>query len=119
MVKFGVPSVEEAMKLGREAADYISGTFIKVSIFVFFFFYILFTITYEHLFCFRELKNYKVNKLNEFEGNGFYSCFTCHSFETVLGPSQFFTIRITSNFLYSILHMFFPNPSLFKLPNGF
>lgn len=30
MVQFGVPSVEEAMNLGREAADYISGTFIKV-----------------------------------------------------------------------------------------
>lgn len=30
MVQFGVPTVEAAMKLGREAADYISGTFIKV-----------------------------------------------------------------------------------------
>ncbi|XP_022132709.1 DNA polymerase delta catalytic subunit [Momordica charantia] len=29
MVQFGVPSVEAAMILGREAADYISGTFIK------------------------------------------------------------------------------------------
>ncbi|KAJ4831435.1 DNA polymerase delta catalytic subunit [Turnera subulata] len=29
MVQFGVPTVEEAMKLGREAAEYISGTFIK------------------------------------------------------------------------------------------
>ncbi|KAH6791361.1 DNA polymerase delta subunit 1 [Perilla frutescens var. frutescens] len=29
MVQFGVPSVEAAMNLGREAADYISGTFIK------------------------------------------------------------------------------------------
>ncbi|KAK2656304.1 hypothetical protein Ddye_009356 [Dipteronia dyeriana] len=29
MVQFGVPSVEEVMKLGREAAEYISGTFIK------------------------------------------------------------------------------------------
>ncbi|XP_051126650.1 DNA polymerase delta catalytic subunit [Andrographis paniculata] len=29
MVQFGVSSVEEAMKLGREAADYISGTFNK------------------------------------------------------------------------------------------
>ncbi|XP_057770162.1 DNA polymerase delta catalytic subunit [Salvia miltiorrhiza] len=29
MVQFGVPSVEAAMDLGREAADYISGTFIK------------------------------------------------------------------------------------------
>ncbi|KAK4416654.1 DNA polymerase delta catalytic subunit [Sesamum alatum] len=29
MVQFGVSSVEEAMNLGREAADYISGTFIK------------------------------------------------------------------------------------------
>ncbi|GFQ06146.1 DNA polymerase delta catalytic subunit, partial [Phtheirospermum japonicum] len=29
MVQFGVSSVETAMKLGREAADYISGTFIK------------------------------------------------------------------------------------------
>lgn len=32
MVQFGVPTVESAMALGREAADYISGTFIKVSI---------------------------------------------------------------------------------------
>ena len=31
MVQFGVPTVEAAMKLGREAADYISGTFRKVS----------------------------------------------------------------------------------------
>ncbi|KAF4377123.1 hypothetical protein F8388_017527 [Cannabis sativa] len=29
MVQFGVASVEEAMNLGREAADFISGTFIK------------------------------------------------------------------------------------------
>ncbi|KAK9110336.1 hypothetical protein Sjap_018396 [Stephania japonica] len=29
MVQFGVPTVEEAMKLGREAAEYISGTFTK------------------------------------------------------------------------------------------
>ncbi|KAJ1401242.1 Ribonuclease H-like superfamily [Sesbania bispinosa] len=29
MVQFGVSSVEEAMNLGREAAEYISGTFIK------------------------------------------------------------------------------------------
>ncbi|XP_075498392.1 DNA polymerase delta catalytic subunit [Primulina tabacum] len=29
MVQFGVSSVDEAMNLGREAADYISGTFIK------------------------------------------------------------------------------------------
>ncbi|XP_052189553.1 DNA polymerase delta catalytic subunit [Diospyros lotus] len=29
MVQFGVPSVDAAMHLGREAADYISGTFIK------------------------------------------------------------------------------------------
>ncbi|KAH7681090.1 DNA-directed DNA polymerase protein [Dioscorea alata] len=29
MVQFGVSTVESAMKLGREAADYISGTFIK------------------------------------------------------------------------------------------
>ncbi|KAL5555418.1 hypothetical protein UlMin_037654 [Ulmus minor] len=29
MVQFGVPTVEAAMTLGREAADYISGTFIK------------------------------------------------------------------------------------------
>ncbi|CAM8917107.1 unnamed protein product [Rhodiola kirilowii] len=29
MVQFGVPTVENAMALGREAADYISGTFIK------------------------------------------------------------------------------------------
>ncbi|GAY66238.1 hypothetical protein CUMW_247140 [Citrus unshiu] len=33
MVQFGVPTVEAAMKLGREAADYISGTFIKDFIF--------------------------------------------------------------------------------------
>jgi DNA polymerase elongation subunit (family B) len=31
MVQFGVSTVEEAMKLGREAADYISGTFTKVT----------------------------------------------------------------------------------------
>lgn len=30
MVQFGVPGVEQAMKLGREAAEYISGTFTKV-----------------------------------------------------------------------------------------
>jgi DNA polymerase delta subunit 1 len=29
MCKFGVSTVEEAMKLGQEAADYISGKFIK------------------------------------------------------------------------------------------
>ncbi|CAH9112554.1 unnamed protein product [Cuscuta epithymum] len=29
MVQFGVPTVEEAMILGKEAADFISGTFIK------------------------------------------------------------------------------------------
>ncbi|KAK8958305.1 DNA polymerase delta catalytic subunit [Platanthera guangdongensis] len=29
MVQFGVPTVEAAMKLGREAAEYISGTFMK------------------------------------------------------------------------------------------
>lgn len=29
MVQFGVPTVEGAMKLGREAAEFISGTFIK------------------------------------------------------------------------------------------
>ncbi|KAF8405671.1 hypothetical protein HHK36_007748 [Tetracentron sinense] len=29
MVQFGVPTVEAAMSLGREAAEYISGTFIK------------------------------------------------------------------------------------------
>ncbi|KAJ6819957.1 putative DNA polymerase delta catalytic subunit [Iris pallida] len=29
MVQFGVPTVEAAMKLGREAADFISGTFTK------------------------------------------------------------------------------------------
>ncbi|KVH87702.1 hypothetical protein Ccrd_025014 [Cynara cardunculus var. scolymus] len=29
MVQFGVPTVDEAMNLGREAADFISGTFIK------------------------------------------------------------------------------------------
>lgn len=32
MVQFGVPSVEAAMILGREAADYISGTFTKVRV---------------------------------------------------------------------------------------
>lgn len=32
MVQFGVSTVEEAMKLGKEAAEYISGTFIKVSL---------------------------------------------------------------------------------------
>lgn len=32
MVQFGVSTVDEAMKFGREAADYISGTFIKVRI---------------------------------------------------------------------------------------
>ena len=31
MVQFGVSTVEDAMKLGREAAEYISGTFIKVT----------------------------------------------------------------------------------------
>ncbi|XP_042467195.1 L-type lectin-domain containing receptor kinase VIII.1-like [Zingiber officinale] len=31
MVQFSVPSVEEAMKLGREASEYITETFIKVS----------------------------------------------------------------------------------------
>lgn len=31
MVQFGVLDVEAAMTLGKEAADYISGTFIKVS----------------------------------------------------------------------------------------
>lgn len=36
MVQFGVPTVEEAMNLGREAADYISGTFLKVSVYIFF-----------------------------------------------------------------------------------
>lgn len=30
MVQFGVSTVAAAMKLGKEAADYISGTFIKV-----------------------------------------------------------------------------------------
>lgn len=35
MVQFGVSSVEEAMNLGREAADFISGTFIKVRVIVF------------------------------------------------------------------------------------
>ncbi|KAL7264501.1 hypothetical protein ACSBR1_002454 [Camellia fascicularis] len=29
MVQFGVSTFEEAMNLGREAADYISGTFTK------------------------------------------------------------------------------------------
>jgi DNA polymerase elongation subunit (family B) len=31
MVQFGVSTVEDAMKLGREAAEYISGTFTKVN----------------------------------------------------------------------------------------
>jgi hypothetical protein len=31
MVQFGVSTVEDAMKLGREVADYISGTFTKVN----------------------------------------------------------------------------------------
>lgn len=31
MVQFGVSDVEAAMNLGREAAEHISGTFIKVS----------------------------------------------------------------------------------------
>jgi hypothetical protein len=31
MVQFGVSTVEDAMKLGREAVDYISGTFTKVN----------------------------------------------------------------------------------------
>jgi DNA polymerase delta subunit 1 len=31
MVQFGVSTVEDAMKLGREAADFISETFIKVT----------------------------------------------------------------------------------------
>lgn len=35
MVQFGVPDVEAAMNLGREAAEYISGTFTKVSLFLF------------------------------------------------------------------------------------
>jgi DNA polymerase delta subunit 1 len=32
MVQFGVDTVEAAMKLGKEAAEYISGTFIKVGV---------------------------------------------------------------------------------------
>lgn len=32
MVQFGVSAVEEAMSLGREAAEYISGTFTKVTV---------------------------------------------------------------------------------------
>ena len=35
MVQFGVSDVEAAMNLGREAAEHISGTFTKVSIFLF------------------------------------------------------------------------------------
>lgn len=35
MVQFGVPTVEAAMKLGREAAEYISDTFTKVFSFAF------------------------------------------------------------------------------------
>lgn len=31
MVLFGVTNVEAAMNLGREAAEYISGTFTKVN----------------------------------------------------------------------------------------
>jgi len=39
MVQFGVSAVEEAMNLGREAAEYISGTFTKVIVhFAFYFF---------------------------------------------------------------------------------
>lgn len=34
MVQFGVANVESAMKLGREAAEYISGTFMKVHLFI-------------------------------------------------------------------------------------
>jgi DNA polymerase elongation subunit (family B) len=34
MVQFGVSDVEAAMTLGREAAEHISGTFIKVSDFL-------------------------------------------------------------------------------------
>ena len=34
MVQLGVSSVEQAMNLGREAADYISGTFTKVSVLI-------------------------------------------------------------------------------------
>jgi len=43
MVQFGVSAVEEAMNLGREAAEHISGTFTKVTIhFVFYFFSLVF-----------------------------------------------------------------------------
>jgi len=38
MVQFGVSAVEQAMNLGREAAEYISGTFTKVTVC----FYVLF-----------------------------------------------------------------------------
>ena len=36
MVQFGVDNVEAAMSLGREAAEYISGTFIKVRLYNYF-----------------------------------------------------------------------------------
>ena len=36
MVQFGVDNVEAAMNLGREAAEYISGTFIKVRLYNYF-----------------------------------------------------------------------------------
>lgn len=41
MVQFGVSSVEQAMNLGREAAEYISGTFTKVTVYFCFLFYSL------------------------------------------------------------------------------
>jgi DNA polymerase elongation subunit (family B) len=36
MVQFGVDNVEAAMNLGREAAEYISATFIKVRVYNYF-----------------------------------------------------------------------------------
>ena len=46
MVQFGVSDVEAAMNLGREAAEFISGTFTKVSLCLFYivFHLLLFTI---------------------------------------------------------------------------
>jgi len=41
MVQFGVSSVEQAMNLGREAAEYISGTFTKVTVYFALYFILL------------------------------------------------------------------------------
>lgn len=42
MVQFGVSAVDETMNLGREAAEFISGTFTKVSSFCILIFYLVF-----------------------------------------------------------------------------